>query len=150
MYRENKIVAGVVFLVFAAAFAMAVATIAGTAKLFPICACIIGMLFSACLFLNTCYNEKKGIPMAQSKKNSKTDNVKTTVAFLMVTAYSVLISVIGWCVSSLLFMAAFVLYFGDSKQKKLKTLLITVVTVAVLYVLFAVAMSIVLPSGLLI
>lgn len=150
MYKENKIVALVVFVFFAAACAAAVTTVAGDAKLFPVIACILGMIFSAALFIHTCLNEKAGVPIAQSKKTTRPESVKIFVAFVMMLAYTILISVIGWAVASTLFMVAFCIYFGSKDQNKIKTVAICLVTVVVLYVLFVVAMSTVLPRGLLI
>lgn len=150
MYKETKIVAMVVFSFFAAACAAAVATVAGDAKLFPVIACILGMIFSAALFIHTCLNEKAGVPIAQAKKATRPESVKIFVAFVMMLIYTIMISVIGWVVASILFMVAFCIYFGNKGQNKVKIAAICLVTVVVLYVLFVVAMNTVLPRGLLI
>lgn len=88
--------------------------------------------------------------MFQSKKNSHEETIKVLVAFVLMLAYTALIAVIGWVTSSVLFMVAFCIYFGSKEQNKIKTTVISLVTVAVLYILFVVAMNTVLPKGLLI
>lgn len=148
MYKENKIVSLVSFGFFAAACFFTVKTVAGDARLFPVIACVLGMAFSAALFLHTCINERLGVPVFQSKKNSHEETVKVLAAFALMLAYTVLITVIGWVTSSVLFMAAFCIYFGG--KDKIRTTIISLVTVAVLYILFAAAMNTVLPKGLLI
>lgn len=150
MYKENKFVSLVGFGFFAAACFFTVKTVAGDARLFPVIACILGMVFSAALFLHTCINERLGVPVFQSKKNSREETVKVLAAFALMLAYTVLITVIGWVTSSVLFMVAFCIYFGGKEQNKIRTTVISLVTVAVLYVLFAAAMNTVLPKGLLI
>jgi len=150
MYKENKIVALVVFGFFAAACLFTVTTVAGDARLFPVIACILGMVFAAALFIHTCINEKLGVPVAQASKITRAETVKVVMAFVMILVYSILISVIGWVTATVLFMVLFSLYFGSQEQKKIKTTVICLVTVAVLYILFAVAMNTVLPKGLLI
>lgn len=150
MYKENKIVSLAVFGFFAAACLFAAETVAGDAKLFPVIACVLGMVFSAALFLHTCINEKLGVPVFQSKKNTREETVKVLAAFVLMLVYTVLITVIGWVTSSVLFMAAFCVCFGGKEQNKVKTIVISLMTVAVLYILFAAAMHTILPKGLLI
>ena len=150
MYKENKIVSLVSFSFFAAACFFTIKTVVGDARLFPVIACILGMVFSAALFLHTCINERLGVPVFQSKRNSHEETVKVLAAFALMLAYTALITVIGWVTSSVLFMVAFCIYFGGKEQNKIKTTLISLITVAVLYILFAAAMNTVLPKGFLI
>lgn len=148
MYKENKIAACVVFAIFAAALVKSM-TIPQAAKIFPAVTCILGMLFAVILLTHTCINEKKGIPVARSKKNSKVETVKIILAFFAILAYIILIPVIGWCVSSLLFMSGISLYYGKPDQNRLRTVGISAGVVLIFYILFVVAMKTTLPRGLL-
>ena len=148
MYKENKIVAAVVFVIFAAAGAMAL-SFKSTAKIFPIFCCTIGMVCSMAMFLSTLSKEKKAKPVFQAKSVDPALRRKMILMAGMIAVYIVLISVIGWTAASLLFMLAVSLYMGVPGMSKKKIAILCVAVMIVYYLIFKTFMKINLPSGVL-
>lgn len=148
MYKENKIVASVVFLLFAAA-GVAALSFKSSAKIFPLFCCGIGMFCSAALFISTVAKEHRQKAVFKAKAISPERRKKILIMIAMIAVYLVLISVIGWTVASLLFMLAVSLYMGVPGMSRKKITVICVAVIVVYYLIFKVFMNINLPTGVL-
>lgn len=149
MYKENKIVAAVVFGVFAVAGAMAL-SFKSTSKIFPLFCCSLGMIFSAAEFVSIIIKEKKVKPVFQASKSAPEMRKKMLVMFGLIAGYLILIPVVGWTVSTLLFMLAVSLYMGVPGMSRTKISIICVLIVILFFLIFKVFMRINLPVGFLI
>lgn len=149
MYKENKIVAAVVFSVFAAAGIMAFA-FKSTSKIFPLFCCGLGMIFSAAEFISVIVKEKKAEPVYQAKKVDPVMRKKMLIMFIMITAYIALIPISGWTVATLLFLLAVSLYMGVPGMSQIKIAVICVLVLIAFFLIFKTFMRINLPTGFLI
>lgn len=148
MYKENKIVAAVVFVLFAAA-GVAAFSFKSTAKIFPLFCCVLGMVCSAALFISVVTKEHKAKPVFQAKAVDAQTRKKMIIMVALIAAYVILISLIGWTISSLLFMLAVSLYMGVPGMSRKKIVLISIAVIVVYYLIFKSFMNINLPTGLL-
>ncbi|MBO4872706.1 MAG: tripartite tricarboxylate transporter TctB family protein [Lachnospiraceae bacterium] len=149
MYKENKIVAAVVFAVFAAAGIMAF-KFNSTAKIFPLFCCALGMIFSVAEFISVVLKERKNKPVHKAKSIPPEQKKRMLIMFGLITAYIILITVTGWTVATLLFMLAVSLIMGVPGMSRVKIIIISVVVVAIFFLIFKVFMHINLPTGFLI
>ncbi len=149
MYKENKIVAAVVFAIFAAAAVMAL-NFSSTSKIFPLFCCALGMIFSVAEFVSVALKEKKNKPVHKAKSIPPDQKKRMLIMFGMIAAYIILITVLGWTVSTLLFMVAVSLIMGVPGMSRVKIIIISVAVTAVFFLIFKVLMHINLPTGFLI
>ena len=149
MYKENKIVAAVVFAVFAAAGIMAL-NFNSTAKIFPLFCCALGMVFSVAEFISIVLKEKKKKPVHKAKTIPPEQKKRMLIMFGMIAAYIILITVLGWTVSTLIFMLAVSLVMGVPGMSRKMIIIISVAVTAVFFLIFKVFMHISLPTGFLI
>ena len=149
MYKENKIVAIVVFGIFTIAGVMAL-KFSSTAKIFPLFCCALGMLFSAAEFVSVCMKERKQKPVHKAKTIPTEQKKRMLIMFGLIAAYIILITIIGWTASTLLFMLAVSLIMGVPGMSRIKIIIISVAVTAVFFLIFKVFMHISLPTGILI
>ena len=149
MYKESKIVAAVVFAIFAAAGIMAL-KFNSTAKIFPLFCCALGMIFSIAEFVSVLIKEKKKKSVHKAKPVDPEQKKRMLIMFGFIAAYILLIPVLGWTVATLLFMLAVSLVMGVPGMNWKKISIISVLIVAVFFLVFKVFMHINLPTGLLI
>lgn len=147
MYKENKIVAAIVFAVFAAFGVMAL-KFNGTSKIFPIFCCTLGMIFSAAEFISIVIKEKKKKPVHKAQAIPAEQKKRMWIMFGLIAAYIILITVIGWTVSSLLFILAVSLIMGVPGMSRAKIIIISVAITTVFFLIFKVFMHINLPAGI--
>ena len=108
------------------------------------------MIFSVAEFVSVALKEKKNKPVHKAKSIPPDQKKRMLIMFGMIAAYIILITVLGWTVSTLLFMVAVSLIMGVPGMSRVKIIIISVAVTAVFFLIFKVFMHINLPTGFLI
>ena len=109
----------------------------------------MGMVLSLCLFVAVRLKEKKKIPILFARAFPKKETVQLILAFVLVTAYCLLMPYVGFVSSSVSFFFLFSLCFGV-KEKIMTYLIYSLVIVAIIYFSFGMTLHTSFPKGLLI
>lgn len=147
MYRQNYIQAAVIFLFFAVMMVTGI-QFRGVAKIMPMFVSGLGMFCTAAFFLHILILQKKNLTVTEIKPYPKKDTIELIHAFLLITAYCLLLKPAGFLVSSILFFFLFAWRFGNRK-KSLSYLLGAIIVTMVIYFAFTLTLHTNFPPGIL-
>ena len=108
-------------------------------------------LFSSALqFANVCFKEKKNIPIDDPIPSMSREQLGTVALALFFSfAYIGLIRILGYFVTTFIFIAGFS-YWQNKNQKKSWYILVPVIMIVIVFLAFKLMLNVPLPSGLLI
>lgn len=107
-------------------------------------------LFSALQFANVCFKEKKNIPIDDPIPSMSREQLGTVALALFFSfAYIGLIRILGYFVTTFIFIAGFS-YWQNKNQKKSWYILVPVIMIVIVFLAFKLMLNVPLPSGLLI
>lgn len=144
-YRQAKIVAVVIMVFAAAAFALS-APMPGNAPIFPRMASAFLFLCGLGLLIGTIRRQKKG-EKPEVPAVDYTALQSPVVVFLLVVAYALGFKYIGFYATTLVITVAMMVYMGIRSIKTLA--LVTVILLAFLYWLFTFQLGVPMPYGFL-
>lgn len=146
MYRRDILSSIAFLLIFALALAMT-ASFPETARMFPRIICVLGLCYSLAILSRAAIHLRRGEEQS-AEGLSRRDLRNLIITLASGFLYVALIPVIGYMVTTFVFLAAFSFYL-DRGYKKYCYLLFAGGFVLVLYLAFAVFLTIPLPRGIL-
>ena len=144
MYKREKMAAAFWIIIFAI-FVGLTGGVNEKCRSFPYFVCAIGIVFSALQF-----EEKKNIPIDDPIPSMSREQLGTVALALFFSfAYIGLIRILGYFVTTFIFIAGFS-YWQNKNQKKSWYILVPVIMIVIVFLAFKLMLNVPLPSGLLI
>ena len=149
MYKREKMAAAFWIIIFAILVGLT-GGVNEKCRSFPYFVCAIGIVFSALQFANVCFKEKKNIPIDDPIPSMSREQLGTVALALFFSfAYIGLIRILGYFVTTFIFIAGFS-YWQNKNQKKSWYILVPVIMIVIVFLAFKLMLNVPLPSGLLI
>lgn len=148
MYKREKTYLLVIMLFFATFFVLNLQN-NERVRLYPSIVCGVGFALTAIKMAITIYEEKKQRAIETSKPLTKKQLLSLLITLAASTAYVILIPILGYFVSTFLFVVLFS-YWHTSTKPKWQYLVVGLVVDAVIFVAFKLFLNLPLPKGFLI
>lgn len=135
-------VIGIVLLAFLTSLAVQVPAIPEVSRGYPLVLLIISYIMTIYLLVNSIVKQKK----EEKQQTQVIEQVKIIVPYcLMIAVYLVMMSKIGYIVSTVLFMAASLVYL--KLKNKVVLIVLSIVLTIILYFVFTNFLTVILPRG---